>query len=93
MCNGFHGGRTALVLFPVLRNSSMNKKAQWNLGYIIVAALALLMIRAWWGRSRVTEVVPYSEFEHALADGRVDRVLTTLKSRSTFGAMKGSYWW
>ncbi|MBI4290126.1 MAG: hypothetical protein HY661_01445 [Betaproteobacteria bacterium] len=39
------------------------------------ASLALLMTQAWRGQSPVTEVVPYSEFEHALADGRADCVV------------------
>ncbi len=54
----------------------MNKKeAQWNAGYLIFAVLALLMFQSWWGTARVTEIVPYSEFERALESGRVERVV------------------
>ena len=56
----------------------MNKKeAQWNVGYLIFAITALVLIQSWWGQARLTEVVPYSEFERALEEGRVARVVVT----------------
>jgi cell division protease FtsH len=56
----------------------MNKKeAQWNFGYLIFAVAALITIQSWWGAARLTEVVPYSEFERALEEGRVARVAVT----------------
>src|SRR5260221_12798110 len=56
----------------------MNKKeAQWNVGYLIFAITTLVLIQSWWGQARLTEVVPYSEFERALEEGRVARVVVT----------------
>src|SRR3977135_1540593 len=56
----------------------MNKKeAQWNVGYLIFAITALVLIQSWWGQARLTEVVPYSEFERALQEGRGARVVVT----------------
>ena len=51
------------------------KEAQWNTGYVLFAVFALLVFQSWWGAARVTEVVPYSEFERALEAGRVERVV------------------
>jgi cell division protease FtsH len=41
--------------------------------------MALLFLQAWWGTARVTEIVPYSELERALEQGRVERVVVTEK--------------
>jgi cell division protease FtsH len=51
------------------------KEAQWNIAYVLFAVFALLVFQSWWGAARVTEVVPYSEFERALEAGRVERVV------------------
>ena len=53
------------------------KEAQWNVAYVLFAVLGLLMLQAWWGTARVTEIVPYSEFERALEAGRVERVVVS----------------
>ncbi|QJD29291.1 ATP-dependent zinc metalloprotease FtsH [Methylococcus geothermalis] len=55
------------------------KKYDWskrdlNIGYWIVAFILLLMIQDWWAATQV-EVVPYSEFEQALEQGRIADVL------------------
>ena len=59
-------------------------KTQWNVGYWLLAALALLWIQSAWQAARTTEPVPYSQFEQALAAGRVAEVLigeTTITGR------------
>ncbi|BBP06006.1 ATP-dependent zinc metalloprotease FtsH [Sulfuriferula plumbiphila] len=58
----------------------MEQKTQWNLMYWVVAALLLLMLQDWWQAARTVEPVPYSEFEQALAQGRVAEVLITDKT-------------
>ena len=56
----------------------MNKKeAQWNVSYLIFSVIALLLFQSWLSEARVTEVVPYSELERALEQGRVERVVLT----------------
>ncbi len=55
----------------------MEKKDQWNAGYWIVAGLLLLMLQTYWQTTRTVEPVPYSEFEKALAEGRIAEVLVT----------------
>ena len=53
----------------------MEKKDQWNIGYWIVAGLLLLTLQKNWQAAQTVEPVPYSEFEKALAEGRVAEVL------------------
>jgi cell division protease FtsH len=49
-------------------------KTQWNVGYWLLALMALLMLQNLW-QARTIEPVPYSEFEKALAEGRVSEVV------------------
>ena len=51
-----------------------NPKLQWNVGYWVVAALALIWLQGIRQASRTVEAVPYSQFEQALAQGRVAEV-------------------
>ncbi|MEJ5210743.1 MAG: ATP-dependent metallopeptidase FtsH/Yme1/Tma family protein, partial [Burkholderiales bacterium] len=55
----------------------MEQKTQWNLIYWIVAITLLLMLQNWWQTARTVEPVPYSEFEQALKEGRVQEVFIT----------------
>jgi cell division protease FtsH len=55
----------------------MDPQARWNLAYWILAVLALVMLQNWWQTSQTVEHVPYSEFEQALAEGRVSEVLVS----------------
>ena len=51
-----------------------HQKFQWNVGYWLLALLALTWIQTIWQTARTVEAVPYSVFEQALADGRVAEV-------------------
>ena len=64
----------------------MEKKDQWNIGYWIVAILLLLMLQGYWQTTQTIEPVPYSEFEKALAEGRVAEVLVS--DRTVTGRLK-----
>jgi cell division protease FtsH len=55
--------------------NGINPQTRWNLVYWILAALALLTLQNMWQASRTIEPVPYSEFEKALAEGRVAEVV------------------
>jgi cell division protease FtsH len=57
----------------------MEQKTQWNLIYWIVAVTLLFMLQNWWQTARTVEPVPYSEFEQALREGRVEEVYITDK--------------
>ena len=64
----------------------MEQKTQWNLAYWLIAVLLLLLLQNWWQTARTVEHVPYSEFEQALADGRVEEVLVS--ERTITGKLK-----
>ena len=64
----------------------MEKKNQWNTGYWIVAFLLLLSLQSYWQTAKTVEPVPYSEFEKALAEGRVAEVLVS--DRTVTGRLK-----
>ena len=64
----------------------MEKKDQWNIGYWIVAGLLLLTLQNYWQAAKTVEPVPYSEFEKALAEGRVADVLVA--DRTVTGRLK-----
>ncbi|MFU1378816.1 ATP-dependent metallopeptidase FtsH/Yme1/Tma family protein [Escherichia coli] len=64
----------------------MEKKNQWNTGYWIVALLLLLSLQSYWQTAKTVELVPYSEFEKALAEGRVAEVLVS--DRTVTGRLK-----
>src|SRR5690606_10187944 len=68
------------------RNIAMEKKDQWNIGYWIVAGLLLLTLQNYWQAAKTVEPVPYSEFEKALAEGRVAEVLVS--DRTVTGRLK-----
>jgi cell division protease FtsH len=58
----------------------MEHKTRWNIGYWLLALLGLLMLQNWWHTARTVESVPYSEFEQALAQGRVAEVIVSEKT-------------
>ncbi len=52
-----------------------NKQAQFHFWYFIAAFILLLLIQDWWQTSQTTEVVPYSQFEKYLEEGKVERIV------------------
>jgi cell division protease FtsH len=50
-------------------------KTQWNVGYWLLAMMALVWMQSVWQATRTIEPVPYSQFEKALAEGRVAEVV------------------
>ncbi len=64
----------------------MDKQQTWNLGYWLLALVLLLMLQNWWQAASTMQPVPYSEFEQALAEGRVAEVLVS--DRTLTGKLK-----
>jgi len=63
--------------------SKPDPKTQWNVGYWLIALLALFVLQTVW-QARTIEPVPFSEFEQALAEQRVAEVVigdTTITGR------------
>jgi cell division protease FtsH len=57
------------------RTVNTDPKTKWNVGYWMLAMLAVLVIQSIWQAARTVEAVPYSQFEKALAEGRVAEVI------------------
>ncbi|MGQ9898337.1 MAG: ATP-dependent zinc metalloprotease FtsH [Acidobacteriota bacterium] len=58
----------------------MKQKTPWNFGYWILALFLLLLFQEYWQRVNAVEQVPYSEFEKALTEGRIEEVIITEKT-------------
>jgi cell division protease FtsH len=52
----------------------MEKRTGFNLGYLLFALLGLWLVQQWWQQAQTVEVVPYSEFEAMLAEGRIAEI-------------------
>ncbi len=55
----------------------MEPRTQWNVGYWLLAVLAFVLLQNWWQARQQVETVPYSQFEQALAEGRISEVLVS----------------
>lgn len=64
----------------------MDKKQGWSFGYWVLVLLLVLLLQDYWQASARTETVPYSEFENALAEGRIQQV--TIGDRVITGLLK-----
>lgn len=56
---------------PQTPSGDARPQLHWNVGYWVVAVLLLLWLQSLWQTSRSVEPVPYSQFEQALAQGRI----------------------
>ncbi len=52
----------------------MQKQVRFNLAYLAFALVAIVTLQQWWREAQTLEVVPYSEFENLLAQGRIAEV-------------------
>ncbi len=55
----------------------MDKRTKLNLVYAGIAILVLLGLQSWWHTARVTEVIPYSEFQTYLDQNKLDQITIT----------------
>jgi cell division protease FtsH len=53
----------------------MERRTQFNIGYLLFALVAMLSLQQWWQQSQKVEVLPYSEFEKLLAEHKIDEVV------------------
>ncbi len=58
----------------------MQPQTRWHVWYWVFAVMAFLLLQDWWQAARQIEPVPYSEFERALAEGRVAEVVVGEKT-------------
>jgi len=64
----------------------MERQTRFNLAYLVFALIAMLLVQHWWQQAQTLEVVPYSEFERMLADGRIAEV--TIGDRQVIGRLR-----
>jgi len=64
----------------------METRTRFNLAYLVFALLALLLVQRWWQQAQSVDVVPYSEFEQMLKDGRIAEI--TIGDRLIVGRLK-----
>src|SRR5919108_5452057 len=55
----------------------MERRTQVNIGYLLFALLAMLVLNQWWQQAQTIEVVPYSEFEKLLAQDKIAEVVVS----------------
>jgi cell division protease FtsH len=55
----------------------MEKKTQLNLGYLLVALFAVVLIQRWWIESQRVETLPYSQFLALVEQGKVKEAYVT----------------
>lgn len=66
----------------------LDKKQTWNIGYWLIALVLLLLLQDLWQGAGKIQTVPYSEFEQALATGRIAEV--TVSDRAIIGQLKSA---
>jgi cell division protease FtsH len=64
----------------------MERRTQFNIGYLLFALFAILILQQWWQQAQTIEVVPYSEFEKLLAQDKIAEV--TVSDQRITGKLK-----
>jgi cell division protease FtsH len=64
----------------------MERRTQFNIGYLLFALLAIFVLQQWWQQAQTIEVVPYSEFEKLLAQDKIAEV--TVSDQRITGKLK-----
>jgi cell division protease FtsH len=52
----------------------MDKKMHFNIGYAIMAFIAITLFQSWWTEHQKVETIPFSEFAQYLKDGKIAAV-------------------
>ncbi|MBI2801137.1 MAG: ATP-dependent metallopeptidase FtsH/Yme1/Tma family protein [Gammaproteobacteria bacterium] len=55
----------------------MDKKIEFNLWYVAVAVVGVLMLQGLWRQHQLVELIPYSQFRTYLQSGQVDDLVVT----------------
>ena len=57
----------------------MERKTQINIVYAVAAVIGVLLLQSLWQQNQQVEVVPYSEFQQFLSEGKIAEVVVTEK--------------
>ena len=52
----------------------MEKKTQFNLWYVLLAIIGVMMVRDLWVSTTRVQPIPYSEFQHHLQNGQLESI-------------------
>src|SRR5688500_16247998 len=55
----------------------MERSTRFNVGYLVFALLAIFVLQQWWQQAQTVEVVPYSEIEKLLSEGKIAEVVVS----------------
>jgi cell division protease FtsH len=61
-------------MFPRKEDGRMDKRATWNVWYVIAAIFGVLFLQQVWVQAMRTEVIPYSEFQKRLQAGDIEEI-------------------
>ncbi|ABS28568.1 ATP-dependent zinc metalloprotease FtsH [Anaeromyxobacter sp. Fw109-5] len=53
------------------------KATSFNLGYVLLAALGVMLLQNWWFQSQAVQTLPYSEFQKLVREDKVARVVVS----------------
>ncbi|WP_242355764.1 MULTISPECIES: ATP-dependent zinc metalloprotease FtsH [Anaeromyxobacter] len=53
------------------------KTTSFNLGYVLLAALGVMLLQNWWSQSQAVQTLPYSEFQKLVREDKVVRVVVS----------------
>src|SRR2546430_15297774 len=68
----------------------MERRAQFNLAYLLFALIAMLALQQWWQRAQTVEVEPKSEFEKLIAEPGIEEVvISDQRLRGKFNSAEG----
>jgi cell division protease FtsH len=55
----------------------VNKQKSFNLAFVALAALGVLLLQDWWARSQAVATIPYSEFQQLVQGDKVANVVVS----------------
>ena len=55
----------------------VNKQKSFNLAYVLLAALGVLLLQDWWARSQAVATIPFSEFQQLVRTDKVAKVVVS----------------
>ena len=64
----------------------MDQRARINLWYVLVALFSIYFLQSLWAERQTTEIIPYSEFENYLSEGRISEI--TISTEYVQGTLK-----
>jgi cell division protease FtsH len=67
----------AIVAHADDQGELMEKKTQINTWYVVLAMFAIMLLQNLWVQWREVEILPYSQFQQLLNDGRIEEIVVT----------------